>query len=1036
MANGSSDPRHFIIGDKCGPEQRAIFEALNQCLDKLEISPDKFDRYFRLCLMQQCAQVAESAQVFMLKPLPSEFKQRLFRRAPDLAQIAQNEGAFTRALTEQGIMSVHLDEPRSVDHFLASFTAIKLQHARFTSEIAANINKKFGRFQDVNPADFKLETEHHVYDNFRKLTKDTPSAPRQSAERFNLLQQMADGARDIIEKQGTYGTWRIPGARFETGALSNYVYNSLMFAIRTAAAQKGWDEKRLAQELKPTVDIIDHNWTILGKYVPPDQRKPAPPPEPSAEELAAAEQRRQAHDEAAARQREQALLDFIPYGTAPRLESLKTRATRTNPPPLKELADAWAQAAPLAHMLNNNFPPHTLLGDALFSSHDGHVLSVVDHICVGSRLPEAGEQRTAIRTVVMRVLSEPPETMLPAYVTPGLGEALVKKNHERHEQVIKKFVESPLLVIAALGTSQMIDDARAAYSLLYPERKRDIPDEATQKALREEIRQVAGNAIKQAFADANKPLPASLAAAIPEPPVPPPSPGAADWEHLRRRAEEFVGEKLKDQPPYNMFRCNLDMRPGHAVTLHLSRWVNGGGHRRVETCSDTILLNEPSLERALEMKKRLQSHVLNTMPVTEHRRLHEGHYITTDADFLPSTAPIPDPNRAEPDGRAGRIIKRGGVHALKLIFPDNTAAAGESPRVEAEIPLGVRQGGDFEEANRRRIMVLDHLDQVRHHKRRVTSQDVRVWLQNEIVRGGKTRWEQAESIDLRDRPSVQNDIAVQFPGPAGEATTLHVDTPKLEGTPNAFWTVPVSIRLNGKEMVKTTVNTHIRDADMALERINEITSHFKTELERHAAANPGSHWQLGADGRLMQFNEEHLQKNRNVDWTRLDRIKDQLGYVRQLSVRISPPQEANAKGPDFTLNVQRADGSDFLRDLPGHRGGAPLTREIAIGASMNAADKAAVAEKFREAVHASFTEAVNEAYRPQRDPAFESGGEPARKALQRYDSRSIVGMFEAACRHAEQQEFATQANLISAPGRLEPSSHADRTTRSTSLVQR
>ncbi len=1001
MVDSSAPQRHFIISDRCAPEQRKVFEAINRCLDKFDLSADEFDRYFRLSLMNQCLMAGESAHIGMLVKLKPHFMTQVMMKSPDLTSGAKRYAHLLAALDEKGLIDVKTLRPyKNADHFLALYRDAQKQEPLFVSEIVNTINERFGRFQDISRPTSTDELETYVLDRFHAMARNK-AIPRK-AKHQNFLQEFADG-KPLMDKAGTFANWKSDFNSFETGSVSVYFSNALFIAIQTAGRRKGFENERYLREVGHEIPVIVNALEAIEAAAPRhmnNETSPAAAVKPqSAEALHALEEER-------TREREKALLKHLPYALPSRLQSIATRATRTNPAPEKELVEAWAQLEPMTKSLNANFQPHQELGDLLFKERDGNTLRILDHICTGAPLPEMDAAlRTKTRDAILSAISDPIEKIAPELTTPGLRDKLIENNREGHKRLGKQLPQAQLLMIAALGTPELIADARAAYALLYPERKRDIPDAQTQAMLQEELQQTASKALRQAFADAGKDVPVHLA-----PPPPAADRNAAEWESLRKRAETFVSERLQDNPPFNMFRCNLDMQPGHAVTLHLSRWVNGNGHRRVETCSDTLLLREPSLERALDTKKRLQSHILNTQKVIEHRRLHEGHYVATDDDFLPNAAPMIDPNRAEADGLAGRIFKRGGVFTLKLIFPDKES------RTEVAIPLGVQQDGDFDEANRRRLMILDHLEQMREGSRHLTGQDVRVWLQNVVMQKGKA-WEQAQSIDLRDHPSVQNDIAVKIAGPEGEKTTLHVENPRLEGTPNAYWSVPVSIRLDGKEIAKTSVNTHIRDADTVLRRIDEVTSHLKTGLERHAVEHPKAHWQLGENHRLMQFNEEHLGKTQNMDWTRLDRIKDELGYVHQLSVRASEVGDGGA----FTLGVQRADGTQFLQDTPGLRHGSPLQREVTIGASLPAGEETALAEKFREAVHTGFISAVQEAYRPQRDPAFEKSGQHQRKALQRYDSRSVVSMFDAACRTAEQQAFAKEAGITVAAGRFAPS---------------
>lgn len=456
-----------------------------------------------------------------------------------------------------------------------------------------------------------------------------------------------------------------------------------------------------------------------------------------------------------------------------------------------------------------------------------------------------------------------------------------------------------------------------------------------------------------------------------------------EWDEIRQRADAFVNERLQEDPPYHMFRCNLGIQPGHAVTMYLSRWVTGEDNvRRVETASDTILLNEPDLGRALDLKKQLQSYVFNRYDVIEHRRLHETHYVIAEDDFLPTSAPI------------ARLHKRNGVYTLQLSFPDIHQESGQPITTITDIPLGVRQEGDVTIAETRRNRVLRYLADAQQDGRRMTSQDLRVWLMNE-VHLQEERWEQAQHINLREHPEVERDILVGFP--AGSTTRIHVGNPELEGTPNGFWRVPLEIYYGDEKIARPSVNTHIRDDSMLMLRIREITEHMQTYLELHAEQYPNATWQLNDRQRLQQLNADALRETDNLDWTRLDQMISELHYVRQLAVHISPPERTENNQLRFALAVRREDGSLFAQTPPGQHTTVPLVREFTITPGRDEQETTWILEAFRARIHSDFYTELTEAFSGARDPRFEADRPaPHRKALQKYDSRSIVQMFRGA----------------------------------------
>ena len=840
---------------------------------------------------------------------------------------------------------------------------------------------------------------------------------------------------------GTHHLWQLSSEpivvdtgnnyRLTFGSQRDYLISGILETANVMYDIASAQNKGSKRELRDALEELKAAYA--DALISPEERQSQQ--EKATQEAATAKQRKLEAEAKSQQLKDEALLNFSSYGLHGSLISIRDRATRPNAPE-KGLLEPWQQIEPIPSTMNSNFLPHKELGDALFKNNDAQVLKTLAHICTKNPLPFVGDDaRAADCGKLLDVLAKPIEEIAPTVKTAGIRDRLIEANREGNERLITQLLDSPYLMIAAAGTPENIKDAKALQSMLMPEKAAEIPDEQT------------------AFTRIGCDVPPALAARLgamkeiseeptaPQPPAPPATPPRrpgmaslmsdtddANWERIVSRADAFVSEHLKDTPPYNLFRCQLDMQPGHAVTLHLSRWLDSAHHTNVETISDTVLLNTPSTDRALEIKKRLQSHIFNKHEVMEHRRLHAGFYMGDDDSFLPDVPPVPDPNQPHPDGRAGRIIKRSGIYALRLTFDHPDPQTQAPAHTETEIPLGVRQSADPAEAERRRDLVLAHIQVTYDTGRRITPQDLRIRLKGAVTNYGRNeeQWQLAETIDLNQHPEINRKIDVNFPSPQhGEATSFYVENPKLEGTPNAFWTIPISIRLDGKEFVSTSINTHVQDAQVATARINEITEHLKNSLETYAKEHPAAKWYRPEGTKLKQLDPGQGEACPDIDWTRLNHMKNELGYVRQLAVRVS---EINVTpcGPRFNLTVQRADGSDFLEEQGRTQKAVPIRRTFTLPEGNEAATQEKV-EQFRAAVNAKFSGLVDEAYSPTRDAAFEpEAGATALKAVQQYNSRSIVNMFDGACADALQ---ANEADITQVGGEVGEGGHGSATAR-------
>jgi len=176
---------------------------------------------------------------------------------------------------------------------------------------------------------------------------------------------------------------------------------------------------------------------------------------------------------------------------------------------------------------------------------------------------------------------------------------------------------------------------------------------------------------------------------------------------------------------------------------------------------------------------------------------------------------------------------------------------------------------------------------------------------------------------------------------------------------------------------------------MAMTCIDEILSHIATKLETHGRTHPGAKWAMKPDGKLATFNVEEFNSNPDMDWTRLDRIKNGLGYISKFTVQ---SENGSADPSAFSLLIHRGDGTPFSEEQGRTHTIAPVSRHF------TAADKDQ-ADRFTDEVSALFRKTLDDSYPKDLDPTsgtHESPASTAPKSYRGYQPSSIVGMFDRA----------------------------------------
>lgn len=682
-----------------------------------------------------------------------------------------------------------------------------------------------------------------------------------------------------------------------------------------------------------------------------------------AQALAAAERLKREREAATLRSRgedlrksEEALLTPTPYGLNSRLESLKARATRQGPPPPeKELGDAWKQIEPLTTLLNRNLAPHLQTGNALFSDHGGRVLGMLDYIATEKDMathvnhPDFALRQAQVRESLIRLLADPLEVTAQPLQTPGMRERLIEASQERHTHVIKALTEAPLLLIAALGSPDMIIKGRMLQRELFPPPKGgkkskpldegDDTDRELAKVARDDIRYLAGKAVRYAFKEAGRShMPASLAAALPQGPPAPPRPPVdrghtPDWDEVRRRVTDFLVETLQsgvnEGRPFTLFRCRVDHGEPGDTTPHLhvvlARWIPepGGARLRNDFRELDIGLGNTPLATALQWRRDIHDMVMSQRPFLPDRKLQIPAIHNFLELVLPNVLPV-----------LHRTEQKDGVWQLHLRFEEPSQTAGIAPHItETYIPLGVPQRAA--RPDDREQMVLTHLAEMRTPteggERIITAPDVRAWIENHI-QAAHQPWEGPETVRL-DRPAA---VDVDF-----HNTRIEINRFTVKGTPTGDQKIPVTFyRMvpNGRgqakrqEIYTCEVNSHRSTEQGARDCIPQILSHMKQYLEAYGQQHPDARWFHTQDGGLGQY--EAGRDGEHVDITKLRWMLSGLEYPCQFKVHaVDTTRYEGDKAvgkPTFRMEVLQPDDALFQERSPLNREALPLQREFRI----------------------------------------------------------------------------------------------------------
>lgn len=547
------------------------------------------------------------------------------------------------------------------------------------------------------------------------------------------------------------------------------------------------------------------------------------------------------------RRTEALLLEHKKYGLTDALETLKARATGRRQEPQAKLQAAWRESEPLTENLNRNFAPHLRLGDLLFLNENAHTLAVLNYLCaVNTTLPDMNASiRISVQDQLILILSESARSLAPVMKSTGMQEELGKANDSNHQRVQQNLLNAPLLIIAALGTEKIVNEAREVHTVLFPASHLKQPDADDIKMCLDELRTLANTALRNAFVATGKPIPDYVQAVI-APPEPPIYRSQIDINATRLSddalrtllkpllaAAETRGAEYKDRG-FNQYSCHLALASNPYQLHHF--FANTTSGEREEWAQS---LGTDNLDAAVDIHIAIQSQLLNSgFQPLRHGGRDGGVISITTKDVMPYMAP---------DSDAVHVSSSSNGYYY-LHFEARDRINGEPIRFS--MPLGVAEGANtLEEAHRRRDLVMALLKTAREQEKFITKGVV-----TDYLRAHCTAWDVPQYVFL---PGYEETTLIT--DKHGQRLTLGSVALHEDVSPDCpTWICTFRLYLESESgrctMRPHSLRLHTSSQDLALER----AAHAVQELLQ-VLGNREEPWALEAS-QLARKDYEYLEQ--------------------------------------------------------------------------------------------------------------------------------------------------------------------------------
>jgi hypothetical protein len=460
-------------------------------------------------------------------------------------------------------------------------------------------------------------------------------------------------------------------------------------------------------------------------------------------------------------------------------------------------------------------------------------------------------------------------------------------------------------------------------------------------------------------------------------------------------ADRFARERL---PECHRLACLFQPAPDHPIVVKL--------YDEAGNPSQTVIRTfEPDADRALDIKRRIQAHLLNLPGIVPYRGpMQEGGYRIAQDELIPAQPP------------RDRIVPKYGEYRLQLSWPDR--------REEMTLSLGLTYSADNqEEAQRRAGFVRDRLAAARDAQPGqpylpLTRRDVAFLLRSHVLAANRP-WQELTHGEIERFPAA---LRFPFPTDRSQESWLQVEPLQTDGNPNYTWVLPMHVMVGGQRLANasTHVNLHVRDRHAAEERAIETVNHFMglvSALPRHAR------WAVDREQpqRLQSLSEAaRAAAPELLDTNRLKDLQNELRgpYKQDLCVALTaPPREQDGR-VRFTLGVRRGGAHGLsepvLVPVPDDVAPPPIERSFSVPAG-----HAGEIPRFVDAVNATFRGVIGEEYSPRSDRNFDQERMRKIKAPRPFKPAFAPRVFEdaVASRMPEFPQFTTDGP---APGRMRP----------------
>ena len=420
------------------------------------------------------------------------------------------------------------------------------------------------------------------------------------------------------------------------------------------------------------------------------------------------------------------------------------------------------------------------------------------------------------------------------------------------------------------------------------------------------------------------------------------------------RADRFAHRQL---PNHYRLRSMLQPTASHPIILRLT---DEAGH----TNESIITTHQPDADLALDIKRRVQAHLLALPGVTSYRGpMKEGSYNVAIDEMVPAAVP------------RDRITPKYGEYRLKLQWHEQ--------QEEITISLGLNYtAGNFEEAERRAQFVCEQLALARQANPDqsylpLTKRDLIDALREHVLSTNQP-WQELTHGEIEHFPAA---LRLPFSGRGHDQESwLQVDPLKTDGNPNYTWVLPMQVIVNGQRLANasTHVNLHVRDRKEAEDRAIATVDQFMAQL---TAMPRHTQWAIDHEHpeRLQTLSEAARDAALHLlDTNRLKDIQNELRstFKKDLRVKlVAPPTEESGwllfrlgvfRGGENVRGAENDQLEPILEQVPGNPTPQALQRFFRVP-TKHAEDIA----RFELRTNDTFRAVIGEEYDPRSDRNYD-----------------------------------------------------------------